>query len=332
MRAGADPSARELPVAAMLFIAFAVTTGCGRETVAAARAAAIAVPSVMAETATVTAPVTLAAQLYVEHDAVVAARGGGMLERLTVDLGTRVAEGERIGELESAGQAIALDQATSVYENAARAVQRARMLVKANGLTQSELEQLELSHRQADLSVRKARRDLELTRVVAPFAGIVTARFVRAPRLVSAGDSLVRIAEMTPLLARVRVPERAAGSVRLGDAAMVVVLGGGAVTASVIRLAPAFDPGSGTREVVLRVDGSARLLPGASVEVRLGHQQRRVIVIPRSAVSADGYVIVVEHDRTSMRAVTLGEDLEDGRVEIATGLAAGERVLRSPRQ
>jgi RND family efflux transporter MFP subunit len=168
--------------------------------------------------------------------------------------------------------------------------------------------------------------------VVAPFAGIVTARYARAPRLVVAGDTLVRITELSPLLARVRVPERSAASVRLGDAALVVTAEGGSVPARIERLAPAFDPASGTREAVLRVDGApALLLPGASVQVRLGRVQRRVVVIPRTAVGPDGYVLVVDHDRTTLRAVTLGEDVGDGRVEVVSGLAAGERIARSGR-
>jgi hypothetical protein len=67
------------------------------------------------------------------------------------------------------------------------------------------------------------------------------------------------------------------------------------------------------------------------VQVRVGRQQRRVIVVPRSAVSAEGFVLVVERDRTTMRAVTLGEELQDGRVEVSSGLAIGERIVRSPR-
>lgn len=318
-------------VALSVALACASVAGCGREAVPAARAAAVAVPTVLAETMTVNGTLSLTSQLYVEHDAVIAARAAGMLQRLAVDLGARVAAGERIGEVESAGQAIALDQAIAARDNAARVVQRARALMKANGLTPAELEQLELQHGQAELAVRQARRQLELTRVVAPFTGIVTARYVRAPRLVAAGDTLVRIAEMSPLLARVRVPERAAAAIRLGDTALMVMLDGGTVPARVIRLSPAFDPGSGTREAVLRVEGGSLLLPGASVQVRLGRQLRRVVAVPRTAVHPEGYVLVVERDRTSMRPVTVGESLEGGRMEVTSGLSGGERVVRAPR-
>ncbi len=312
-----------------LILTWVAVVACGHESVPAARAA-VALPTVLVETMTVSTPLSLTSQLFVERDAVVAARASGMLERLGVDLGVRVAAGEPIGQVESAGQAIALDQATAARDLAGRAATRARALSKTNGVTPAELEQLELQHAQAELAVRKARRDLELTRVVAPFAGIVTARYVRAPRLIVAGDTLVRIAELSPLLARVRIPEHAATAVRVGEPAVVKMLDGGSVSAHVARLSPAFDPASGTREAVLQVEGGSLLLPGASVQVRLGRQQRRVLVVPRSAVSAGGFVLVVDRDRTTMRAVTLGEELEGGRVEVSSGLAIGERIVRSP--
>ena len=231
----------------------------------------------------------------------------------------------------SAGQEIALAQATVAHENADRVLKRSRGMLAANAMTAIEVEQDELRFRQAELALRTATRDLELTRVVAPFAGIITARYARAPRLVEAGDTLVRVTEMAPLRARVRVPEGSAESVRAGDAVTIVTMGGTSSPARIERLAPAFDPASGTREVVVRVDGNPRLLPGTSVQVRLGGQRRRVIAVPRDAVGADGHVLVVDGDRTTLRPVTLGEELGDGRVEVVSGLAAGERIARGGR-
>jgi hypothetical protein len=105
----------------------------------------------------------------------------------------------------------------------------------------------------------------------------------------------------------------------------------GAVVASA---APVIDAASGTREVVLRVAETSRLIPGASVTVRLGAQRRHVIAIPRDAVTPDGFVLVVEGTAggtaggTALRPVTLGADLGDGRVEIVNGLSLGERIAR----
>jgi hypothetical protein len=140
------------------------------------------------------------------------------------------------------------------------------------------------------------------------------------------------VTEQTPLLARIRVPESSASAVRVGESASVVSGDGSAVSAVVAHTAPFVDAASGTREVVLRLlnPGSGEIV-GGSVMVRLGRNRRRAIVVERAAVAPDGYVVVVENGRSTVRPVTLGRDVGGGRVEVVSGLSAGERLARPNR-
>ena len=278
---------------------------------------------------TVRAPIELPSQLYVEHDATIVARSAGVIDSVLVDLGTRVTDGAPLARLESVDQELAVSQAEAAYENAGRLANRARVMTKAGGTTVADSEQVEFQYRQADLTRRKARRDLELTRITAPFSGIVAARYARPGRFVSAGDTLFRITEGGPLLARVRVPESGGSAVRIGDKATIVGVSGSTAAATVLHAAPAYDPASATREVVLRLTPTSAFLPGASVMVRLGTQERRVVTVPSEAVSAEGFVLVMENGRTALRPVTVGGDVGGGRVEVVSGLASGERVART---
>jgi hypothetical protein len=135
----------------------------------------------------------------------------------------------------------------------------------------------------------------------------------------------------SPLFARVRVPEAGARQLRVGDSAAIAAGTGFEYKARVVHAAPFVDAGSGTREVVLEVlrPGGA-LLAGSSVTVRLGREPRRVVTAPREAIAADGYAVVVDNGRTTLRSVTVGRDVGGGRVEILSGLASGERLARPP--
>ena len=75
----------------------------------------------------------------------------------------------------------------------------------------------------------------------------------------------------------------------------------------------------------------ARLMPGSSVTVQLGAERRRVVAMPRDAVAEEGFALVWADGRSTLRAVTLGAELGDGRVEVVSGLAPGETVVRSGR-
>ena len=283
------------------------------------------------DTATVRLPLELPAQLYVEHDAVVVARSAGTIDGLYAELGDRVRAGQLLARLESADQAIALAGAEAAYESMTLAAARTRLLKKGGGATVADSEQVEFQLRHADVQRRKAQRDIELTRISAPFAGIVTARLARPRRFVEVGDTLFRVTESAPLFARVRVPESGARQLRVGDSATVSAGAGLDYRARIVHAAPFIDAGSGTREVVLEVvrPGGA-LLAGSSVTVRLGHEPRRVVTAPREAIAAEGYAIVVDGGRSTLRPVTVGRDVGGGRVEVLNGLASGERLARPP--
>jgi RND family efflux transporter MFP subunit len=297
------------------------------ESAATLAAAADPASLVTVDTVTVELPLSLPAQLYVEHDAAIYARSSGVVESVLVDLGGRVADGQLLARLENTDQTIALEQARDRHDDAVVQAERQRALKSAGVVTQADSERVELELRQAALTLRKAQRDFDLTRIVAPFGGVVTGRTARVGRLVEAGDSLFHVTALAPVLASVRVPEASAFGVKLGAEAGVVGPRGEQARARVVRASPVIDPASGTREVVLQLVAGDRMPPGSSVTLKLGTERRRVVAIPREAVD-QGYALVWEEERASLRQVTTGGELPGDRVEIVSGLEPGERVVR----
>jgi len=109
----------------------------------------------------------------------------------------------------------------------------------------------------------------------------------------------------------------------------VLTARGKSAQARVVRASPVLDPASGTREVVVQLAPGSAVTPGSSVSVQLGSERRSVVAIPRAAVAKDGYALVWDDNRTTLRAVTLGAELDGDRVEVVTGIAAGEKVVRA---
>jgi RND family efflux transporter MFP subunit len=305
-----------------------LAAGCGASAEPAAEAGAEPPgPLAVAETLAVALPLRVPATVYVENDAVVHARAGGLIEWIGADLGSRVAAGQLIGRLEAVDQELALGRAEEAHAQASRLAQRSRQLLAAGGATTAELEDAETGLLQADLALRQARRDLELTRVTAPFAGIVSARWARRGRLAAQGDSLFRVTALSPLLASVQVPEEVAAALAPG-ARVSAETGVGPAEGRVVRLAPVVDAASGTREVVVGLAGRRGLVPGGNATVVIAGPPRRVVAVPRDAVGAGGVVTVWTGTAAVARPVRLGGELPDGKVEVAEGLAPGERVVR----
>jgi RND family efflux transporter MFP subunit len=298
------------------------------ETAESSSGATTAASLVTADTVTVELPLSIPAQLYVEHDAAIYARSSGIVEAILVDLGTRVTAGQLLARLESADQSIALAQARDRQDDAVVQAERQRALKTAGVVTQADSERVELDLRSATLALQKAQRDYDLTRIVAPFGGVVTGRSARIGRLVSDGDSLFHLTALSPVLASVRLPEASAFAVKLAAEAEVQGPRGERAQARVIRASPVIDPSSGTREVVLQLTSGDRLPPGSSVTLRLGSEARRVVAVPKDAIG-EGYALVWDADRTSLRQVTVGTELPGGRVEVVSGLAPGEKIVRT---
>lgn len=318
------PMHAALPLAAALL-------GCRAEAAPPGEAAlAPPGPLVQAESLTVALPLRVPATVYVEHDAMVHARVEGIIEWVGADLGRRVSAGELIGRLEAAAQELALARAREERAKAAREAERYRQLLAAGGATTVEAEDAATALRQADLAVRQAERELELTRVVAPFDGVVSARWARRGRLAAPGDSLFRVTALGPLLAAVQVPEALAAALAPGDT-LAAETAAGATRGRVVRLAPVVDAASGTREVVVALAPRRGLVPGASATVVVSGPPRRVVALPREAVGAAGVVSVWTGEGTVARAVRLGGELPGGRVEVLEGLTPGERVLGAGR-
>jgi RND family efflux transporter MFP subunit len=283
---------------------------------------------VTADTVTVELPLALPTQLYVEHDAEIYARSSGIVQAILADLGSRISAGQLLARLEDTDQKIALNQASDRHADILVQAERQRALKTAGVVTQADSERVELELRSAALALQKAQRDYDLTRIVAPFEGVVTGRSARVGRLVSQGDSLFHVTALGPVLASVRLPEASAFGVKVGTEAEVLGQRRERARAKVIRASPVIDPASGTREVVLQLVAGERMPPGSSVTVRIGSVLRQVVAVPREAIG-EGYALVWDSDRTSLRQVTIGGELPGEQVEVVSGLAAGEKVVRT---
>lgn len=279
-----------------------------------------------ADTATIVVPRTFVGHVFVERDVVVASRAAGVVDSLPANLGTSVRADETLALIDRRVQEIALARAQLELGRARSVLSRSRELGQVGGITPVDSEQFEVVLQHAQLALREAQQAVEFTRVSAPFAGVVTARYVRPRQLVAPGDSLFRVSATAPQLVRVRLSDAAARSVRIGDRAIVRGTSGDMrESARVVLASPSLDPGSGTREVILQL-ASSRFLPGEDVAVDIGGEKKSAIVAPRSAVAKDGYVVVLDGTRSTLRPVVVGAMVDGDRVEILSGLSAGERL------
>lgn len=213
----------------------------------------------------------------------------------------------------------------------------ARQEVDTQRATVNQLQAAVVSSKAAEGT---ARLNLSYTRIVAPIEGRVGLRTVDVGNQVGTGDAngIVMITKLSPIDVEFAVPQDHASwlqhnagafmEVKAFDRTRVTLLDTG-VFAS---LDNQIDTQTGTVRAKARFNNARQqLFPSQFVNVQL--QVRTIegaVVVPVTAVRQGGqgdFVFVLQQDRTvKMRPVVRGQLLGD-RVQIASGLQVGERVI-----
>jgi len=233
---------------------------------------------------------------------------------------------------------------------------RAKMLFEKKLLSQAEFDQrsaqAEVARRQFDIArngaaqqyqslqaararVSLARKALADTVVRAPFAGVVGERLVSVGDYVTRGTKVASVMRTNPLRLNLTVPQQFSVEVGMGRAVSLEVdtAPGKTYTGQVRYVSPALQTDSRTlivEAVVANADGS--LKPGTFATARIAQVTNTPgVLVPAAAVrsvSGTSRVFVVAGGRAEERLVTTGQVIGD-RVEITTGLKAGEQVATS---
>jgi|HubBroStandDraft_1064217.scaffolds.fasta_scaffold07166_2 RND family efflux transporter MFP subunit len=176
--------------------------------------------------------------------------------------------------------------------------------------------------------------------ITAPFAGVVTKRYVDTGALISAGTSsetqsqpVVQLAEWSLLRLVIPVPESAVPMIHLGSVVQVHVLDlNRDFEGRVARFADALNDETRTMHTEIDVENPQNIVTeGMYAEVKLALQGNKdALTVPVQAVVQGGnehYVLVLdEQDRVQKRDVELGEQTS-ATVEIVHGLSENERVI-----
>jgi len=243
-----------------------------------------------------------------------------------------------------------------------RQTQSVQKLRNSIALSPSRIAAAKASVSLANARLAAARRDLERTKIVAPFSGVLAGVNVEVGQVVALGARLFEVhdtetieipaqfslSQITPLLMN-------RGTIDTHRFSAVVTARSGDVEMSwpgkPVRMTPSVDPQTRTLGIVVAVDNTklsaiqtrdsrslVRLQPGVFCEVTLAAESTlQSITIPRTALSGrpgqeanhSTVFVVSEDNRLRERAVTTAA-AEEGTLTIRSGLREGEVIALQP--
>jgi RND family efflux transporter MFP subunit len=222
----------------------------------------------------------------------------------------------------------------SEYDQRLTQVQAARQqYLAAQNSAEQSYRSLVAARARVDLA-RKAAAD---TSVRAPFSGLVAERLVSTGDYVTRGTKVATVVKIDTLRVELTVPEQFLSQVKSGQRVRLRVdaYPNETFDAKVRFVSPALktDQRALTVEAVA-ANADGRLKPGLFATALLEQPSPApALLVPASAietVAGTSRVYVVSIEKVEERIVTTGERVDD-RMEIVTGIKAGERVATDPR-
>jgi RND family efflux transporter MFP subunit len=354
-------------VAGSLSLATLVACGGGSAPQAAAPVAVppVDVAAVKVQAGTLEATLELSGNLAPRARVGVKPRVPGAIERILVDIGTAVREGQTVATLDrreidaQADAAIAsvavaragVDAAEAGLSNAATELERARNLFEKGALPRQRLDAAETANKaavaqrelaraslaQAEAASRRAREVQRDTTLSSPVTGHVVERNYD-PGAMPGDLPVVVIADLRVLKLEAGVSELEAGRLKVGMPAVVVVQArpGETYTGQLAAIAPEVNERNRHFRIEIRVpNADAVLLSGMYATARIVTERATGgVIVPREAVTTRAgkrIALVVTGD--TVKSVDVTEGLSDGqRVQILTGLNAGDTVVADARR
>lgn len=261
-----------------------------------------------------------------------------LITRVLFRDGQSVRAGAPLVELQAREQEAGMIEARARVEQAQRDYDRAKELVNRGIAPRVNLEQADsaLKAAQASLEAAEARRGERVIR--APFSGVLGLTTVTPGTLVGPGTVITTLDDISTIRIDFPLPERYLSRVQSGTpiSATADAFPGSQFTGRIARVDTRID--EVTRSATARAElpnPEGRIRPGMSMRVTVRQGQRQSLAVPESAIQYEGEgafvyrIMPAEAGQVAQRIEVETGVVEDGYVEILSGLDAGNAVVAS---
>jgi RND family efflux transporter MFP subunit len=274
----------------------------------------------------------------------------GRIVELRVDVGDRVRAGQVIARIDEreAAQAVAgsqaqVAQARANLENARLNLERARKLLASKFVSQAAVDAAQAEYKAAQAQLEAAEAGAGrvsvsrgYTTVVAPFAGVISARHVEVGEMAAPDKPLFTAFDPGDMRVIAQVPQSQVDTIKANSKAMVEIPSTLQwIKVKSMTIVPAADPRTHSTVIRLYIDeGEKGLYPGVYARAHFSVGRARKLVVPAASVlrrsEVSGVYVVDAKGAARFRQVRLGEPAGEGYIEVLAGVSAGEAVALEP--
>lgn len=247
--------------------------------------------------------------------------------------GDYVHKGKRLVQLDDELLQVQYVAAKTSFEVAGRNIERYTGASAGGGVSEIQLDNYRLAFRNAESQLKQLDKQIRMSRIEAPFSGIVTLRDVEIGSIASR-NPLARITDLTKVKLEIDVPEREVALFREGESAYVTTdLYPGVVFTGKIAYVSSRADNAHNYEVKILVDNSKSsqlLKAGMYGTASLGKLLNgAALSVPRTALlgsAKNPQVFLIENSRVKLQRIQVGQRTDDA-IEVISGIKAGDIVV-----
>lgn len=258
----------------------------------------------------------------------------GNIDKIYVSEGQSVKKGELIAELNSYSLTKAHAAASASLSQAEDAMERLQSLYDKKSLPEIKYIEMQTNLEKARSAEAIARKNLEDSRLFAPFSGVIGRKNVEAGENILPNQPVVILMKINKVNIKVAVPEGEINTIDLGKSATVRVSAASDnyIQGTISKKGISANPISHTYNIWLVADNSDNLLlPGMVCNVFVNSSVgENAIIIPNHCILKDGngdtFVWKVDNGFAKKQIVAIGKQKTEG-VEIIKGVSVGDEII-----
>lgn len=273
------------------------------------------------------------ATLEADRQVAVVSETTGVVDRILVEEGTAVGEGQVLAGFSDRQKEVALQQTRIRLLNANAELKRKQTSYDQKIISQVDYEKAKFEQEVAESEKNAAEVDISRLVIRAPFSGIVTERFIEKGQNIIIGTQLFTLVDREPLKAKIYLPEREVFGIQPNQKVSLALNAQKTLSfeGHIKQINPSVDPKTGTVKVTVEISKAPdEVRPGSFVDVRLVTQQHEnALLIPKKALieeAGEQYVFLINNGSALRRSVQIGF-MDDENAEVLSGLAAGNSVV-----
>jgi RND family efflux transporter MFP subunit len=267
-------------------------------------------------------------------EVMVGAEASGKIVKINFKLGDYVNAGVVLAEVDATYRQLTYENAKLNYDKFKEDLERFQNLRKGDAVTETQLRDIRIGFENATIQLEQAKKQLEDTKIVAPFSGYITSRNTELGAWVNVGTPIAGIADISQLKVVFVVSESNVYELSKGQSVSVTtdIYSEVVYNGTISNISPKGTQAH-TYPIEITIPNNNRNAPlkaGTYVNVSVNNTKTgKVLMIPRDAIISsikEPSVYVVEGESVRLTRIFLGKNYNT-HLEVVSGLKEGEKVV-----